>query len=103
MVGKNSLGEKPLIIEPDEPKPDAAKPVMPELKGESGKKAERVRKPVRRLPQQRSKFLTFVLFLCLIFLAGAMTFLVLPIFNISAPDWLTPVMDFYRKLPFFPE
>lgn len=118
MVGKNSMDEKadekkgegktispekPLIIEPDELKPDLAKPVMPELKGEPGKKIERVKKPVKRLPQQRSKVLTFVLFLCLIFMAGAMAFLVLPVLNISVPDWINSVMNLYRKLPLFPE
>ena len=100
---KGIAREKPLIIEPEEIKPSVAKPVMPKLKGEAGKKIDRVRKPERRAVQEQSRLVTLILLLSVIFLASGMSFLVLPLFNIPVPGWLKPVMDFYRSLPLFPE
>ncbi len=92
--------EKPLVIEPDEVKPVQVKPAMPELKGEPGKKTAGVRKRKDPMAQEESRVVTLMLFLSLIFLAGGMAFLALPILNISLPGWLEPVMDLYRKVPF---
>jgi len=92
--------KKPLVIEPDEAKPVQVKPAMPELKGEPGKKTAGVKKPKKAVVQEESRVVTLMLFLSLIFLAGGMAFLVLPILNISLPGWLEPVMDLYRKVPF---
>ncbi len=94
---------KPLVIEPGEAKPVQVKPAMPELKGEPGKKTAGVKKPKKAVVQEQSRVVTLMLFLSLIFLAGGMAFLVLPIFNISLPEWTQPVMSFFRKLPLFPE
>ena len=90
---------KPLVIEPKA----KAKPSMPELKGEAGKKVERVKKPVETKIQRKNRLLTLLLFICLIFIAGGVSLLVLKIMGIALPSWVQPVIDFYKKIPVFPE
>ncbi len=97
-ISPASMG-KPLVIEP-KPK---AKPLVPELKGEAGKKVERVKKPVETKTQEESRLLTLLLFICLVFMAGGTSILVLQIMGIALPSWIQPVIDFYKKIPVFPE
>ena len=92
--------KKPLVIEPDEAKPDQVKPAMHELKGEPGKKTAGARQRKKVVAQEQSCPVTLIVLLSLIFLAGGMAFLVLPILDISIPGWLEPVMDLCRKVPF---
>ncbi len=90
---------KPLVIEPK----TKAKPSMPELKGEAGKKIERVKKPVETKIQGENRLLTLFLFICLVFLAGGVSILVLEIMGIALPSWIQPVIDLYKKIPVFPK
>ena len=91
---------KPMVIEPER----EAKPIMPELKGEAGKKGVRERKPVGKpLSRPKNRSLTFLLFVCLILLAGGAALLVLLMLDIALPEWTEPVLNFYRKIPLFPE
>ena len=93
---------KPLVIEPDE----KGKPVIPTLKGETGKKVVRAKKekPVGKpLARPKNRSLTFLLLVCLILLAGGAALLVLPTLDIALPEWTEPVLELYRKIPLFPE
>lgn len=88
---------KPVVIEPKA----TAKPVMPELKGETGKKIERIKKPVETKAQEKNRLLPLFLFICLVFLAGGVSILVLKIMGIALPSWVRPVIDLYEKIPVF--
>ena len=93
---------KPLIVEQVEKR----KPVMPVLKGEPGKKAVRAEKKKaigKPLGRPKNRSLTFLLLVCLILLAGGAALLVLPTLDIALPEWTEPVLEFYRKIPLFPE
>ena len=90
---------KPIVIEPKA----KAKPSMPELRGEAGKKIERVKKPVETKIQGENRLLTLFLFICLVFLAGGVSILVLEIMGIALPSWIQPVIDLYKKIPVFPK
>ena len=109
---KPVLASKPVVVKRDKPvsigkpfviKPGGnAKPAMPELKGVPGKKLER-KKPEKAPRKPGSRPLTLVLFISMVLLTAGTALLVLSILDIPVPDGAKPVMDFCRKLPFFPE